>query len=75
VTAALGMLAYDIPADLVDDNLTMDESMAIMCVKSGENEMDLYYLKTICCIADKQLVVFVGEQFVILVVLSPSKNK
>jgi hypothetical protein len=27
------MLAYDIPANLVDDNLTMGESMAIVCVK------------------------------------------
>jgi hypothetical protein len=29
----------------------------------------LYCLKTICCIVDGQLVVFVGEQFVVLVVL------
>jgi hypothetical protein len=27
------MLAYGIPADLVDDNLAMSESTAIMCVK------------------------------------------
>jgi hypothetical protein len=27
------MLAYGIPVDLVDDNLTMGESTAIMCVK------------------------------------------
>ena len=27
------MLSYDIPADLVDDCLTMGESQAIMCVK------------------------------------------
>jgi hypothetical protein len=33
VTAALRMLAYGIPADLVDDNLAMGERMAIMCVK------------------------------------------
>jgi hypothetical protein len=33
VTAALRMLAYSIPADLVDDNLAMGESMTIMCVK------------------------------------------
>jgi hypothetical protein len=33
VTDALCMLAYDIPANLVDDNLTMGESMAIVCVK------------------------------------------
>ena len=33
VTAALRMLAYGIPADLVDDHLAMDESQAIMCVK------------------------------------------
>jgi hypothetical protein len=31
--AALRMLAYDIPADLVDDNLAMGESTTIMCVK------------------------------------------
>jgi hypothetical protein len=29
----------------------------------------LYCLKIICCIIDEQLVVFVGEQFVVLVVL------
>jgi hypothetical protein len=28
------MLAYGIPADLVDDNLAMGDSRAIMCVKS-----------------------------------------
>ena len=33
VTAALRMLAYGIPADLVDDNLAMGESTAIKCVK------------------------------------------
>jgi hypothetical protein len=33
VTAALRMLAYGIPADLVDDHLAMGESTAIMCVK------------------------------------------
>jgi hypothetical protein len=33
VTAALHMLAYGITVDLVDDNLAMGESMAIMCVK------------------------------------------
>ena len=33
VTAALRMLAYGIPADLVDDHLAMGESQAIMCVK------------------------------------------
>jgi hypothetical protein len=33
MTAALRMLAYDIPADLVDDHLAMGESTAIMCVK------------------------------------------
>jgi hypothetical protein len=27
------MLAYDIPADLVDDHLAMGENTAIMCVK------------------------------------------
>jgi hypothetical protein len=27
------MLAYSIPADLIDDNLAMGESTAIMCVK------------------------------------------
>jgi hypothetical protein len=27
------MLAYGIPVDLVDDNLAMGESTAIMCVK------------------------------------------
>ena len=32
-TAALRMLAYGIPADLVDDHLAMGESQAIMCVK------------------------------------------
>jgi hypothetical protein len=30
VTAALRMLAYSIPVDLVDDNLAMGESKAIM---------------------------------------------
>jgi hypothetical protein len=33
VTAALRMLAYGIPADLVDDHLAMGKSQAIMCVK------------------------------------------
>jgi hypothetical protein len=33
VTAALRMMAYGIPADLVDDNLAMGESQAIKCVK------------------------------------------
>ena len=33
VTAALRMLAYGIPADLVDDHLAMGESQAIICVK------------------------------------------
>uniref|UniRef100_A0A453CWJ5 Uncharacterized protein n=1 Tax=Aegilops tauschii subsp. strangulata TaxID=200361 RepID=A0A453CWJ5_AEGTS len=33
VTAALLMLAYGIPADLVDDHLAMGENQAIMCVK------------------------------------------
>ena len=33
VTAALRLLAYGIPADLVDDHLVMGESQAIMCVK------------------------------------------
>jgi hypothetical protein len=33
VTAALRMLAYGIPADLIDDHLAMGESTAIMCVK------------------------------------------
>ena len=33
VTDALRMLAYGIPADLVDDHLAMGESQAIMCVK------------------------------------------
>jgi hypothetical protein len=33
VTAALRMLAYGIPADLVDDHLAMGESTAIKCVK------------------------------------------
>ena len=33
VTAALRMLAYGIPADLIDDHLAMGESQAIMCVK------------------------------------------
>ena len=33
VTAALRMLAYGMPADLVDDHLAMGESQAIMCVK------------------------------------------
>jgi hypothetical protein len=28
------MLAYAIPADLIDENLAMGESTAIMCVKS-----------------------------------------
>ena len=33
VTVALRMLAYGIPADLVDDHLAMGESQVIMCVK------------------------------------------
>ena len=33
VTTALCMLAYGIPADLVDGHLAMGESQAIMCVK------------------------------------------
>jgi hypothetical protein len=33
VTAALRMLVYGIPADLIDDNLAMGESTTIMCVK------------------------------------------
>jgi hypothetical protein len=33
VTAALRMLAYGIPADLIDDHLAMGESTAIKCVK------------------------------------------
>jgi hypothetical protein len=33
VTAALRMLAYGIPANLIDDNLAMGESTAIMCVQ------------------------------------------
>jgi hypothetical protein len=33
VIAALHMLAYDIPADLVDDHLAMSGSQAIKCVK------------------------------------------
>ena len=33
MTAALRMLAYGIPADLVDDHLAMGESQAIMWVK------------------------------------------
>jgi hypothetical protein len=33
ITAALRMLAYGIPADLIDDHLAMGESQAIMCVK------------------------------------------
>jgi hypothetical protein len=33
VTPALRMLAYDIPADLVDNHLSMSESQAIECVK------------------------------------------
>ena len=33
VTAAFRMLAYGIPADLVDDHLAMSESQAIECVK------------------------------------------
>jgi hypothetical protein len=32
VTAALRMLACNIPTDLIDDNLAMGESTAIMCV-------------------------------------------
>jgi hypothetical protein len=33
VTTALRMLAYGIPADLVDDHLAMGESQVIKCVK------------------------------------------
>ena len=33
VIAALRMVAYGIPADLVDDHLAMGESQVIMCVK------------------------------------------
>ncbi|KAK1697482.1 hypothetical protein QYE76_014179 [Lolium multiflorum] len=33
VTAALRMLAYGIPADLIDDHLAMGESTSILCVK------------------------------------------
>ena len=33
MTAALCMVPYEIPADLVDDHLAMGESQAIMCVK------------------------------------------
>ena len=33
VTTALRMLAYGIPADLVDDHLAMGESTAIKCIK------------------------------------------
>ena len=33
MTGALHILAYGIPADLVDDHLAMGESQAIMCVK------------------------------------------
>jgi hypothetical protein len=33
VTAALHMLAYNIPTDLVDDHLAMGESTSIMRVK------------------------------------------
>jgi hypothetical protein len=33
VTAALPMLAYGIPVNLVDDHLAMGESQAIICVK------------------------------------------
>jgi hypothetical protein len=33
VTAALRMMAYGIPADLVDDHLAMGESTAILCVR------------------------------------------
>ena len=33
VTAALRMMAYGIPADLVDDHLAMSESQSIQCVK------------------------------------------
>jgi hypothetical protein len=33
MTTALCMLAYSIPSDLIDDNLAMGESTAIMCVK------------------------------------------
>jgi hypothetical protein len=32
VTAALRMLAYGIPADLIDDHLAMGESTSILCV-------------------------------------------
>jgi hypothetical protein len=33
VIAALRMLAYGIPADLIDDHLAMGESTSILCVK------------------------------------------
>jgi hypothetical protein len=33
VTAALRMLSYSTPTDLVDDNLAIGESTTIMCVK------------------------------------------
>ena len=33
VTAALRMMAYGIPADLVDDHLAMSESQSIECVR------------------------------------------
>jgi hypothetical protein len=33
VTAALRMLAYGIPDDLIDDHLAMGESTSILCVK------------------------------------------
>jgi hypothetical protein len=33
VTAALRMLAYGIPADLIDDHLAVRESTSILCVK------------------------------------------
>jgi hypothetical protein len=33
VTAALRMLAYGIPADLIDDHLAMEERTSILCVK------------------------------------------
>jgi hypothetical protein len=34
VTAALGILAYGIPADIIDDNLAMGETMDIMCASA-----------------------------------------
>mgnify|MGYP005832269567 CR=1 FL=1 len=39
VTAALRMLAYGIPADLVDDHLAMGESQAICVSSSSQLEL------------------------------------